>query len=174
MRKRKPTPEELANTQFAWKVHENIGQGTGRADTKASIALAIEIAVLGFIISLSDGEKKGPLVDLQNWSLLLYVATIVVLCFSIVMSLLTVIPQLRGRATRKEYKSNMIYFGHLRLWEPKDLANALTTEVPESEQLARQLVNMSKISWRKHVFLQWSLIALVTSALLLAGALLIR
>ena len=172
MRWRRRAAEAPANTDFAWKVHDNLGQGTGRADTKASIALAIEIAVLGFIISLSDGEKNGPLANLQDWPLAFHVASIVVLCFSILMSLLTVIPQLRGRATHKEFRTNMIYFGHLRLWDPNDLANALVDEIPESQQLARQLVNMSKISWRKHIYLQWSLIALVAAGIFLGAALL--
>lgn len=174
MSKKRDQPGADINAQFAWKVHDNLGQGTGRADTKASIALAIEVAILGFIISLSGDGKTGSLAELHGWRLTFYMASIAVLCFSIVMSLLTVIPQLRGRATKKEYKGNMIYFGHLRLWEPKDLAKALVTEIPESEQLARQLVNMSKISWRKHVFLQWSLISLVIAGLLLGVTLLIH
>lgn len=165
MKKKEPIASDV-NTDFAWRVHDNITQGTGRADTKASIALAIEVAVLGFMISFGEAEKKGPFADLHDWRMVVHTISIVVLCISIVMSLLAVIPQLRRRSTKKEYRSNMIYFGHLRLWNPAELGKALSSEVPESSQLARQLVHMSKISWTKHVFLQWSLAAFVTSGIL--------
>lgn len=56
----------------------------------------------------------------------------------------------------------MIYFGHLRHWDPKELAKSMQTGVPEVAQQAEQLVAMAKIAWRKHAALQFSLIALVT------------
>ena len=36
---------------FAWKVHDNLSDWTARVDVKASIALATEAAVLGFVIT---------------------------------------------------------------------------------------------------------------------------
>lgn len=81
-------------------------------------------------------------------------------------------PQLGRRKARRNWSTNMIYFGHLRRWNPDALATELSSEPPTTTQLARQLVEMSKIAWRKHAWLQWSLASLFVASVLLviAGA----
>ena len=71
---------------------------------------------------------------------------------------------------KRNWSSNMIYFGHLRRWNPENLATALAKGTPNVSQLARQLVTMSKLAWRKHAWLQWSLLGLVVGSGLLAFA----
>ena len=93
-----------------------------------------------------------------------------VLAASIVLSLLVVLPQLGRLRAGREWRSNMIYFGHLRHWDPAELATALEGPTHSTDQLARQLVTMSKIAWRKHSWLQYSLLLLVASSLLLVVA----
>jgi len=50
------------------------------------------------------------------------------------------------------------------------LAQALSSGTLTTDQLARQLVEMSKIAWRKHAWLQWSLGFLLFGVALLVWA----
>lgn len=159
----RPTPDD----EFAWKVHDGLSDWTARVDVKASIALAIEAAVVGFVITLSTDHRT--LADITNWPVIILWTGIAALLVSVVLSILVVMPQLRARKMKSEFKQNKIYFGHLRRWDPADLAKSLVEDdKKETEQLARQLVNMSKIVWRKHLWLQWSLFALLGGVLLIS------
>lgn len=147
---------------FAWRVHDALDSWTGKVDTKASIALALESAVLGFVITLS--EKGGHFATLHGSKLILYRVGFGLLIVSIITSLAVVFPQLARYKARRNWRSNMIFFGHLRHWNAKELAAALADDPPELEQVARQLVQMSRIAWRKHAWLQWSLFALAVGS----------
>jgi hypothetical protein len=161
-RKRSPNTDGI---EFAWRVHDALDSWTGKVDTKSSIALGIEVAVFGFVVALS--EKPGRFSALKGTNLRLFQAGLVLAIISILLSLAVVFPQLHGKKARRNWKTNMIYFGHLRRWNPSDLAKAFVAGLPEEEQLARQLVEMSKIAWRKHVWLQWSLISFAAGAVCL-------
>lgn len=160
--KQSPNTEGI---DFAWRVHDALDSWTGKVDTKSSIALGIEVAVFGFVVALS--EKPGRFSALKGANLRFFQAGLVLALISILLSLAVVFPQLNGIKARRHWKTNMIYFGHLRRWNPADLAKALAAGLPEEEQLARQLVEMSKIAWRKHVWLQWSLLSFAAGAVCL-------
>jgi hypothetical protein len=68
-----------------------------------------------------------------------------------------VFPQLRRHSTDDEWKGNTIYFGHLRRWEPSELARELARQTDQDRLnlLARQHVRMADIAWRKHAWLQY-------------------
>ncbi|NWF30271.1 hypothetical protein HW130_29135 [Streptomyces sp. PKU-EA00015] len=73
-----------------------------------------------------------------------------------VLAILVVVPRLRSRsALEQEAGQSFIYFGHLQFWKPTDLEAALQQQdiLPV---LSNQLINMSKIAWRKHRFVQLS------------------
>lgn len=161
-------PPEHQGDDFAWKVHEALDSWTGKVDTKASIAVAIEAAIAGFVITLST--NGGPLSGLRGYRADFDYCGLVLLAASVVASLAVVMPQLSRLKARRTWRSNMIYFGHLRRWDPDTLAEALSSEIPTTTQLARQLVEMSKIAWRKHAWLQWSLVFLLMAFVLLAIA----
>jgi hypothetical protein len=151
---------------FAWKVHDNLSEWTARVDVKASIALATEAAVLGFVITLATDGK--PLGGIKNWPVWLLQAGTVLLLLSVILAIFVVLPQLRSRHTKQESMKNRIYFGHLRHWEPEPLAKSLAEDDDrEADELALQLVTMSKIVWRKHVWLQWSLFALLAGVVMI-------
>jgi len=153
------TPNKSDDTagalDFAWRVHTALDSWTGKVDAKASITLAIESAILGFVISLSKkGERFAGLSGAsEHW----YNAGLVCLLAAVLCALLVVFPQLKRRKSKREWHGNMIYFGHLRHWDPDDLAMALKSKRADEKQLARQLVTMSEIAWRKHARLQWSI-----------------
>jgi hypothetical protein len=150
-------------------VHSALDSWTGKVDTKASIALAIEGAALGYVISLSDKNRRfASLRGAESWY---YGVGVALLLASLLCAALVVMPQLNRRRSRKEWRDNMIYFGHLRHWDADDLAQALSSARPDEKQLARQLVAMSRIAWRKHSRLQASvaLLILASGCLLIAG-----
>lgn len=164
-----PPTNPNAGEAFAWKVHDAINAWTGKVDTKASIALAIEVAIAGFAITLSTNHRQ--LTGLHGIRAHLDDIGLAVLFGSMLASLAVVMPQLSRRRARRTWQTNMIYFGHLRHWDPEQLANELIAgNIPSAAQLARQLIEMSRIAWRKHVWLQWSLILLIVASLLLVAA----
>lgn len=158
-----------ASHDFAWRVHSALDSWTGKVDTKASISLAIESATFGFVVTLA---KQGEwFSDLGGVALIFHRIGVGVLLAAVLLAVLVVIPQLDRRKSKRNWRSNMIYFGHLRHWHPKELARALNQEQLYNEQLAEQLVAMAKIAWRKHAVLQWSLALFVCGAgcLVIAG-----
>jgi hypothetical protein len=160
--------ESSDGAEFAWKVHDALDSWTAKVDTKASIVLAIEAALAGFVITLSS--KGGRLSALHGYRVNLDRFGLAFLTASVLLSLAVVWPQLGRRKAKGNWSSNMIYFGHLRRWDPDKLATALAEEALTIPQLARQLVTMSKINWRKHSWLQCSLLCLVVRTGLLAWA----
>jgi hypothetical protein len=155
---------------FGWRVHGALDSWTGKVDTKASITLAIESATLGFVLTLS---KKGErLADLDGLSSVSYHVGIGCLLAAVLFALLVVMPQLKRRQAKRDWRKGMIYFGHVRHWDPGELAGALKSEQVYEAQLATQLVAMSKIAWRKHALLQWSIGFLTAGALSLLLAVL--
>lgn len=163
--------EQTPSTEFAWKIHDGLSDWTARVDIKASIALAIEAAIVGFVVTLASGT--GPLAHSTGWAAWTLDTGAAALALSVMLSIIVVFPQLWGRKAKREYKDNFIYFGHLRHWESTELEHRLSDDMVGLDQLARQLVNMSNIVWRKHVWLQWSLLLLL-SGLLLIGFTLLR
>jgi hypothetical protein len=154
---------------FAWRVHAALDSWTGKVDTKASITVAIESASLGFVLTLS---KKGErLSGLHGLSEVLYKIGVCSLVGALVFALFVVMPQLKRRQARRNWHRGMIYFGHLRHWDPTELASRLKSRQDYEVHLADQLVVMSKVVWRKHARLQWSvwLLALAVVSLALAA-----
>jgi hypothetical protein len=152
--------------EFGWRVHSLLDTWTGKVDNKASIVLAIESAAFAFIVTqTAKGKVFADPGGVGAWVLRLALALLLV---AIGLALLVVLPQLDRRQSTKDWAANSIYFGHLRHWDPDELAKQLPDRAShQSEQLAKQMVTMSKIAWRKHVWLQGSLVALTAAVALL-------
>jgi hypothetical protein len=151
----------LDGITFGWKVHDSIGDWTAKVDIKASIVLALEAAVVGFVITLSD--KSGPLTNLAGSALTLYRVGLALLVISALLAASVVFPQLSRRRSRKVRPHGAIYFGHLRWWNPDQLREKLSTldQASQLEELANQLVQTSVVAWRKHSLLQLSMVLAV-------------
>ena len=163
-----PEDQSSGGAEFAWKVHDALDSWTAKVDTKASIVLAIEAALAGFVITLSD--KGGRLSALHGYRVNLDRFGLGLLALSVLWSLAVVWPQLGRCEAKRNWSSNMIYFGHLRRWDADKLGAVLAEGTPTLPQLARQLVTMSKINWRKHAWLQYSLFCLVVGSAMLGWA----
>ncbi len=152
--------------EFGWRVHGLLDNWTGKVDNKASIVLAIESAAFAFVVTqTAKGKVFADPGEVGAW---VFRLGLVLLLAAIALALLVVLPQLNRRQSGKSWAENSIYFGHLRHWDPDDLAKELPEQAAhQREQLARQMVAMSKIAWRKHIWLQGSLTALAAAVVLL-------
>jgi hypothetical protein len=161
----------VAATEFAWRTHSAITDWTAKVDAKASIVLALESAIMGAVITFSGRDR--PLSALQGWPLGSYRLGILLTGIGIMLAGLVVFPLLNRRHARAHWRSGIVYFGHLRRWQPDELADHLAA-LPargQLDSLSRQLVATSKIAWIKHARLQWSMLsaALGTLAFVIAG-----
>ncbi len=143
-------PEERA-----WRIHAAIADWTGKADTKASFALTIESAFLGFVIAFAREDTDRLAENPRGGAILGFV--LLFLGLAILISAAVVIPYLRSSQLKREAAENYVYFGHLRHWKPDDLAKELETG-STLPSLSQQLINMSDIAWSKHRRLQASLL----------------
>jgi hypothetical protein len=169
-----PQPEISDSLHAAWHIYDAVADWTGKVDAKASYALTTESAVLAGAVALSQpgGRLSTPQVNPLTW---VYGTGIALLAAAVLASVSVIMPRLtRGRRLRREWPSNYVYFGHLRYWRPQDLEQAMRQEniLPV---LARAVVAMSELTWRKHRCMQASLFlsalgsALIVLALLLSG-----
>ena len=156
-------PPQQLSTEFAWKVHGQLDTWTGRVDSKASFTLAIQTATLGFIVTLTGAGRRFD--HLEGSAAVAFWIGLALVLAALVCSALVVMPRLRRRKLKHEWRTNFIFFGHLRFWDPLDLAAKLPDGDPDVSQLSLQLVNMAKIAWTKHVLLQGSMVLLLTAFL---------
>jgi Pycsar effector protein len=156
-----PDSKQLA-VETAWKIHAAIVDWTGKVDTKASFALALESAAIAGVVSLTaTGRRLSGLSGF--WMLGSFWGGSVCLLLAALLAATVVAPRLRTAAAKKEWPDNFIYFGHLRHWKAADLSRALV-ERDVLPVLSRQLVVMSQVAWRKHRRVQASLILAIIGA----------
>lgn len=164
----KATSDAVAIDQ-AWRIHAALADWTGKVDAKASFALALESAAV--LVVLRALEPDGPLAGLRfGWTQLLVWAGLTGLLVAVVLATLAVVPRLRRLGVLgRESVDNFIFFGHLQFWRPVDLERRLR-QGDVLPSLTQQVLNMSKIAWRKHRLVQWSLRLGVASGAALAFA----
>lgn len=155
-----------AATDGAWKVFDAQNSWIERADVKASIILALEAAILGFVVVLSANHQV--LSALHGLKRAVDVAADALLLLSVLTSLSAITPHL-GRTKAATQTKGIIYFGQLRHLAPQELGRAFRESHPTNEDVSEQVVILAAVSWRKHVKLQYSIIMLVTGVLLLTA-----
>ncbi|ARF74877.1 hypothetical protein B7C62_23565 [Kitasatospora albolonga] len=145
-----------------------MGEWTARVDVKASVVLTLEIAILAGLVTVST---EGDL-SVGGARLVLLVAGACFLVAAVVSAVMILMPRMRVRRMRDEAPHDFVYFGHLRLWDPVALAEALGHDVLNA--LTRSIVINSRIAWRKHWLLRLSIILALAGGLLLLLGLLFR
>lgn len=168
IRKQKKSVEQVIDTRSvdtAWRIHGAIADWTGKVDAKASFAFTIQSAGVVSTVALSGPNRVFDALE-GLWQHMLYYGGILALLFAAAFSIWVVIPRLRMRHVKSEYKDNFIYFGHLKYWDPADLPEAIAKKeiLPV---LAQQMVKMSEIVWRKHLAVKVSMILALVGALAL-------
>jgi hypothetical protein len=154
---------------FGWHIHGALESWTARADLKASIMLTVEAGAFAFAVTV-PGLVRGASGMVGTVAA---VGVVVALLAAMVAAASAVLPVLGSpRRHRRERDQHLLYFGHLRLWQPSELAVMLgrMTDQQRAEMLARQLVVMSRLNWRKHRLLQASVALAVLAALSIAVA----
>lgn len=150
----------------AWRIHSAIIDWTGKVDSKASFALAIESAVMAGVIGLTGDDRQ--LSHLKTWwAQSTFWLGVVTLAAALVLVAWVVRPRLRKRHLPTEAKDNYIFFGHVRLWNEDDLEQALKDR-DVLPVLTRQLINSSELCWQKHRLLQLSMMLAITGTGIIA------
>ncbi|MET8574265.1 Pycsar system effector family protein [Streptomyces sp. NPDC005012] len=152
----------------AWRLHATLAEWTRTIDAKASFALALESAALAGVATLrGDGRVLGDISGAGPMVLLW--AGAVVLGLSAVLAVAAVVPRQDTTEASAARPGEIVYYGHLRHWEPEALVDQLVQQDP-LPALSRQLVRMSTILWRKQRLVRLSLAAAVTGALVITTA----
>lgn len=150
----------------AWRIHAALADVTGKVDAKASFCVAVESAVLFTVVNLTAEGRLFHDLDTatERWTFYLGLALVAA---GLLSAADVVIPRLRRQKQHSgESRRNFIYFGQLRHWDPEEL-EAHLKGAPVLPVLSAQLVNMSRIAWRKHVMVQASLLLALLGASLL-------
>lgn len=160
-------PNPTRSIDFAWRAHAAQEAWTAKVDGKAAILLALEVALIAAVIS--GLAPDGALSALTAVGAVTVRIGAVLITAAAVLAAIAVFPLLGSPVGHaRDYRSNLIYFGHLRHWtDGPDLANRLRrlTDDDVLEQLARQLRQMSGRNWRKHRLLQTSILAALPGTL---------
>ncbi len=140
-------------------MHEAIQGWTATVDIKASIVIAVETAVTGAAareLITSHGELHGA----TGLHVAAAITALAALAAAVGCSLWVVFPRLARPSTGRAASGGLIYFGHLRQRDDADIAEALGRLTPGEErlQVARQLRATSNVAWRKHAWLQASIV----------------
>ncbi len=156
--------------EFAWRVHVAQESWASRADVKASILLALEGGALYAVVSAAS--NGGLLTRLAGWHRAAELAGLAILLFAVSAAATAVFPRL-GRTTKHNHgRHDVIYFGRLRQWNATELRTRLAslTLDEELDALSRQLVQMSRQNWRKHRWVQISLVLALAGILMISAA----
>lgn len=156
---------------FGWRAHEAVQGWTASVDAKASIVVVLETAVAGAATRALITDK-GELHKATGLHLATSITAVSLLALAVGMALWVVFPRLERRRTRRLAPEGLIYFGHLRERRRDDIAQTLASLTPDQErdQLAAQLCVTGAVAWRKHSWLQRSLVSFAVGAALLVVA----
>jgi hypothetical protein len=159
---------------YAWQVNEALHDWTAKVDTKASVILSLETAVLGIVLLFAGPGK--PLGHLMGPAVWVFRGGILFMVAAVAAAGAAIFPQLNRRDARKRWRENYVYFGHLRHWDPADLIATLESHGPRQTNhvLSVQMIALSKIIWRKHTLLQWSMCLVVLGNLGIWAAVLLK
>jgi hypothetical protein len=155
-----------AATDGAWKIFDAQNSWIERADVKASIILALEASILGFVVILSANHQA--LNVLHGVRRVADVVADGLLLLSVLTSLSAITPHL-GRTKAAKKAKGIIYFGHLRHMTSEELGRAFRENRPTNKDVSEQVVILAAVSWRKHVKLQCSIVMLAIGVLLLTA-----
>lgn len=159
-----PGPDEADSVAFSWAMYHAIREWIAMIDTKASIVLSLETALLGLVIALARPPAGQVRVFYYTGAGLLLVA--------IMLAGGAVFPQLSRRFLRRWRGGFSIYFGQLRRWQPDELASALIAASARQRvrTIADDVVAISVIAWRKHTLIQGSMMIGFVACLLMMVA----
>jgi Family of unknown function (DUF5706) len=162
----------LSPVETAWRIHAALLDWTGKVDNKAAFVLGLESAVLASFVTIGNVRHhllRGP-IQLQQ---ILLLTGFVHLVSAMVLAIAVVAPRMSHRSSARDWAEDVVYFGHLRLWNPVALCEELAT-ADMLPILSRNLAAMSRILWRKHLLVRVSLLMALLGACLVIAASIIQ
>jgi Family of unknown function (DUF5706) len=145
--------------EFAWNAYWAQENWSRNVDTKASIVLALETAVLGGGLGTLTGSM--PFMKADEWRRALAFSGLGLLLLAVLAAGLTIVPHIRRDPVRRHDPSEMriLWFGHLRQFDAADIRTHLCALSPDRcvEILARDLRKMSSLNWMKCIRLRVSM-----------------
>jgi hypothetical protein len=164
---------QSAPAEFGWQVHAALEGWATKVDVKASILLAFQGGT--FIFSATSPQVMAG--SAGHRPLLAAAAGMMMLVIAMALAATAILPSLgSSRRHRADHASEWIYFGHVRLWKPTELAERLSqlSERDEILALSAQLVRVSRLNWRKHRLLQASVLLTLLAMVAMMGAMTLR
>ncbi len=159
--------DETPISDDLWQIHAAQVDWTGKVDAKATFALTLQAGLLAAAVVLLPDMKTG-----LEYGLMAAAGAFIFV--GAVFAAMVVTPQLRSKSVSAEARSNYIYFGHARGWHARKLVKHLRKH-DISEQIARQIIVMADIAWKKHRRVAVSVwLSVLGGALLIAAAVLSR
>jgi Family of unknown function (DUF5706) len=170
VRNAKPeTDVDPPTIEFAWRLNQEIMDWTGKVDAKAAIILPFESAIFGLAVSLSS--KDHVFAHHVGWRPVLSYGGFAALIGALFFSAMVVMPQLNRRRIKRQPEQHAMYFGIMRRLETEELlARMRTTPCHQLAMLCQHLQNTSVVCWRKHSWLQSSMVLLLSGVGLCAAA----
>ncbi|MFE0188297.1 Pycsar system effector family protein [Streptomyces sp. NPDC058989] len=144
--------------ETAWRIQAALADWTGKADTKASIALSVQSTVLALVGVLTTSGHGAETRSVAGHALL-WAGGCILLCGAL-LAAAAVTPNLRLERRGPGPDDDFLFFGHLRHFEPEALETALRSG-STLPALSRQIVVMSEIAWTKHRRVQLSFLLAV-------------
>ncbi|WP_298585143.1 Pycsar system effector family protein [uncultured Kocuria sp.] len=141
--------------EHAWQIHSAQMDWTGKVDAKASFALALDSAAIAALVALS-AENMIFADVMDSWARIPYWVSVGLFAVAGGCALWAVAPSLRWWALNDEWDDNYIYFGHVRHWHAENLSMVLGSG-DITPVLSRQIIQMSRIAWKKHLKVGFSL-----------------
>ncbi|GAA4853281.1 Pycsar system effector family protein [Kitasatospora terrestris] len=140
----------------AWQIHGAVSELIGRVDSKASLALSLESAALVAITTLTQATGSHPRLQ-QTAATVAAWAGAVAIVTALVLAIAAVLPRTGSPVQPGDWRSNIVYFGHLRHGDAEQLVRELS-EQDLLPALSRQLIELSHIAWAKHRCVRASLV----------------
>lgn len=155
---------ESRRAEFAWRVHMAQVAWASHVDVKVSVLLALEAGALYVVISAIG---HGGLVGSQPYPVVSAIG-LAALLLAIIAGVIAIFPRL-GRGHR-DRGPQVIYFGDLRLWETAELTSHIAglTDGDELGMLSRQLTEIARRNWAKHLWVRRSLVLALAGILIIA------
>jgi len=144
-----PTPisvqDEIATSvDLAWRAHTAQEAWTAKVDIKASVLLALEGGAI--FVTLTANSNAGLLAKLTGIGNLLQFLGVILLIGAVAAATWALIPQLGSAAEhRATHRDHTIYFGHLRHWDPVELAKRVHSRGRLSWAVAPGLISGDRV-----------------------------
>lgn len=143
----------------AWAFVDRVSPEIARADAKAGFAAPIQLAVLGAVAGGIAGI--GGALQVVAGALLLA---------GVVLAVLVVLPWLPRRFPAGDGAADWLQFGAVGKMDPADLAKWLSSEISMADAACMRAVRLSRIAYRKHQLICWSVLTGVAGVLTAAMA----